>query len=86
MPTPELFQQFACLGVVIGVQPWNPTCALYGISEGFAQQLFNWQPLLMIVGLLIGLPLGVYVVYSLIGLLSRFLGWDKYDPKEFNDD
>lgn len=77
MQTPELFQQLACVGVLIGVEPWNASCARFGMDRGWLVTFFEWGPLVLVVGLLIGLPLGVYAVYHLIGMLSELVGFNR---------
>lgn len=86
MQTPELFQQLACLGVLIGVEPWNPTCAMFGMERSWLSTFFEWGPLLLVVGLLIGFPLGVYVVDHLIGVLADLVGFNDHRTGEYRHD
>lgn len=67
----EINQQLLCWAVWGGLMPANETCADPGLPGQMFNQLAQFGPIAMYIGIVIGIPIAGFIVMMLMRVVGR---------------
>jgi hypothetical protein len=67
----ELSQQLLCMAVASGLLPANVTCENYGLPVQMAQSMLTWEPVMLALGISLGVPVAAWVILKLLNIFSN---------------